>query len=212
VCGRGRWPGPPRRSRPPDGPGPRCRSRRTIAAVERAVDPIELERQLAEPDDVRAQTIPTGAGGGVMRIAEILAPVLHRLAGDAAGPKELAVHVDQIARAGALVQAFDVLGHDQHLARPAPLEFGERHMCGIGADPRPAAVAGAGHRSAARSPDRARTPPGSPRPPGASPAISTRRRESSASRTRPRSRRRSARRSARAAASSPFVSCKLLRA
>ena len=56
-------------------------------------------------------------------------------AADAAtGLQQLAMHVDQVGRAGALMQVVDVLGDQKHLARPFPLQLRECGMGGVGLD------------------------------------------------------------------------------
>ncbi len=112
---------------------------------------------------------------------EIVTPARHPGAAQAARLEQLAVHVDQVARAGALVQVVDVLGDDEHRVRPAPFQLGERKLRRVGLDRRVEQLpAGARRRSAGPAPGRARTPPGSRRPPGASPATGRPRRGSSA--------------------------------
>mgnify|MGYP003335457386 CR=1 FL=1 len=48
--------------------------------------------------------------------------------------EQLAMHVDQPARAGALVQVVDILGDDQQLARPGGIELRQGDMRRIGRD------------------------------------------------------------------------------
>ena len=82
-------------------------------------------QELAEHDDSRLQYLPTLRA---RRQRQRRDRVLHRHAGSAAdafGLAQRAVHLDDVARAGALVQAVDVLR--DHRADPASLlELGER--------------------------------------------------------------------------------------
>ena len=107
-----------------------------VAGAERGLDRLEPERHLAEPDDVRSQAAARPAAGAGIRAGQIAPPWQNRGAGRATHLEQLAVHVDQPAAAGALVEVVDVLGHHQDLARPHPLEAREREVRGIGADRR----------------------------------------------------------------------------
>ena len=102
-----------------------------VAARERGIDRIERQRHLAEPHHVRAQDVRFAAGLAAVIGLEVVTAGVQRRAGGAARPQQLAMHVDEVARPGALVQVVDVLGHHQHLARPVLLEAGERFVRGV---------------------------------------------------------------------------------
>src|SRR5882757_844539 len=80
-------------------------------AVEFAVDGVHVERDFAEPDDVRADSGVAGFADG-----EVIGAFVEGLVGEvfvgtsAAGLEEAAVHVVDAVRAGALVEVVDVLG------------------------------------------------------------------------------------------------------
>jgi hypothetical protein len=67
---------------------------------------------------------------------ELVPPARHPGASPAARLEQLAVHVDQVARAGALVQVVDVLGRHEDPVRPAPLQLGKRKVRRVGPDRR----------------------------------------------------------------------------
>src|SRR5688572_23771275 len=83
-----------------------------VRGHQRPIDPVHLVRHLAEPDDVGPQLPGDAAAGAGWMIAERLVPGRARIAGEAPGRVELAVHVKDPARAGALVKVVDILGDD----------------------------------------------------------------------------------------------------
>lgn len=77
------------------------------------------------------------AAGGAGRAApQFLLPREARVAGEAPGGFQLAVHVEDSLRPGALVEIVDVLRHDQQLPRPFGIEPRERAMRLVGLDRR----------------------------------------------------------------------------
>jgi hypothetical protein len=75
---------------------------------------------------VGPQRVGAAAAGAAVVGLEVMAAIVQGFAGRAARLQQLTMHVDQLAGAGTLVQIVDVLGHHQHLARPALLEQSQR--------------------------------------------------------------------------------------
>ena len=168
-----------------------------VAARQRRLDPVHVQRHLAEPDDVRAQ--PAVAGGAARARAGGRSPGQSqtRPVRGAVRLEQFAVHVDQLEagrgrdrRVGAVVQVVDVLGDQQEVALPARGEVGQGAGGRRWAGPS-AAGGGAGCRSPAPAPDRGRRPRAWPRPRSDGPSTGRRRRGRWARRTPPRCRRRS---------------------
>src|SRR5688500_14389194 len=99
-----------------------------------AVDAFHLVGHLAEPDDVRTQPARLAAFRAGGMIAEIALPFHPRVAAEAPGRLQFAVHVQDAARAGALVKVVDILGDDEQLPRPFGVEPRQRAMRGVGLD------------------------------------------------------------------------------
>lgn len=102
-----------------------------IAGRQRRIDPLHPIRHLAEPDDVGPERSRDAAGGAWRQRPEVLLPARPEPAGEAPGGAELAVHVEQPLRAGALVEIVDVLGDDQQVARPCGIQPRERAVGGV---------------------------------------------------------------------------------
>ncbi len=102
-----------------------------VAPAERGQDAVHLVGHLAEPDDVGPQRAG-GAGRAGRKAGERPLPAVAGIAGGAPGREQLAVHVEQAARPAPLVEIIDVLGDDEQLARPVPVEPAERAMGGVG--------------------------------------------------------------------------------
>ena len=125
---------PPRQSRQRDRPGPRCRSPGTERSA-RARHRSPRARAASRRTRRRAGAgVPPAAASARLAGLEILTAGTQRSAGRAARPQQLAVHVDQVSRAGAFVQIVDVLGDHQHLVRPTLLEPGEGVVRRVGSD------------------------------------------------------------------------------
>jgi hypothetical protein len=105
-----------------------------IARRQRLVDRVQLERHLPEPHHVRPQRPPAFARRTSVRHREIAPPWTDRGAGRAARLQQLAVHVDQVLRASALMQVVDVLSDDLHGSGPTALQLGQRPMRRVGRD------------------------------------------------------------------------------
>ena len=100
-------------------------------AVELGVDVVHGEGDFAEPDDVGTDgataVVADGEGGFVEGgVGE------GSVAAGAAGLEELAVHVVDVAGAGALVEVVDILGAEVEAAGHAAFEFGEGEVAGVG--------------------------------------------------------------------------------
>ena len=80
----------------------------------------------------QARRMAAGRAGGAD--ADRLAPRRHDMAMGAARLQQLAMHVQHIPAAAALVQIVDILGDQQHLARPVALQPGQRQMRRVGLD------------------------------------------------------------------------------
>ncbi len=85
---------------------------------------------------MRAQLTLTAASGAVVVGREIAAPIHESVAPLAEDLIKFAMHVNEIAAAGPLVQVVDVLGHDDDFARPFALELGQGKVGGVGGDAR----------------------------------------------------------------------------
>ena len=99
-----------------------------------ALDARHFERNLAEEDDVRAQAAAAGAAADLVE-ARVDGAVFDGRAAAlalAAGFGQLAVHVDEIPRAGALVQVVDVLRAEKIAAGELRFKLGEGDVRGIG--------------------------------------------------------------------------------
>ena len=168
------------------------------ASPQRLLDLVDIERHLAEPHDMR----PHSAGAAAMRTdvgdVEVVEPVAELAAQFATRLQQLAVHMDDVARPGLLVEVVDVLRHERQSCRraataswqAAPARNARRSAL------RRACRAAADHRRRERSQDRSRRlrcskassgqdDPRSPRPSC---------RETCRARSRPKRRRRSGRR------------------
>ena len=96
--------------------------------------PMASGRQrLAEPHHLGAQQV--AAVGAARRLLLLLGEVLETVAAvaavDAAEAVHGAVQLDHVGRAGALVQAVDVLGDDAHLGTQR-LQLGDGVVAGVG--------------------------------------------------------------------------------
>ncbi len=101
-----------------------------IGAGERGFDHVHLIGYLAEEDDVRAQR-GCAAGRAEGRRGHVALPWRALAAMGAEGGVQRAVHVEQAAGAGALVEVVDILGDDEQLAGPCGVEPGQ---CIVGPD------------------------------------------------------------------------------
>lgn len=95
-----------------------------------------MHRHLPEPDDVGPEPAGRVAARAGRRGRKILLPGHHRRAAEAAGAAQRAMHLQQPQRSCAGMQVIDILGDDQHLGRPAPLQLRQRQMRGIRHDGR----------------------------------------------------------------------------
>ena len=102
-----------------------------VAALQGLVDLVHGHGELVEPDDVGTHA-PGSAGGAYAVAIHVTRPVQDGSAARAAGFQQLAVHVDEAAGAGPVVEVVHVLGHQQELARPGALELDEGVVRGIG--------------------------------------------------------------------------------
>ena len=92
---------------------------------QRRIDPLHAVRHFAEPHDLRPQGAGRAAGGaGVVR-SKIVAALANVAAGLALDLQQFAVHVDQIAGPGGLVEVVDVL-RDEAFDLARVLELRER--------------------------------------------------------------------------------------
>src|SRR5262249_12602397 len=98
--------------------------------TERLVDALHLARHLAEPYDVWPHS-----SLGTMRARrldrQVDLPRSARAASSAERALDLAVHVDEPARAGSLMQRVDVVSDSEHIAM-LPSGPGKRKMGGVG--------------------------------------------------------------------------------
>ena len=103
-------------------------------AVDLALDAVHLQRNLAEEDDVRAQTRATGAAADLSQIAIDCVVLDRRTAAIAlaARLRQLAMQVHQARGAGALMQVVDILGAEKEAVAEALLKLRERKMRGVG--------------------------------------------------------------------------------
>ncbi len=100
-------------------------------AVEFGVDFVHGEGDFAEPNDVGADGVGTDFAGGEGGFVEGLVGE-GMVAAGAAGLEELAVHVVDVAGAGALVEVVDVLGAEVEAVGHVALEVGEGEVAGVG--------------------------------------------------------------------------------
>lgn len=97
------------------------------------VDAIEVERGLAEPDDVRADAAAAEAAGGEIGRGLVGVPIREGVAAElAAGLEEVAVHVVHTVGAGALVEIVDVLGTKEEAVSQGLLQVGEGEVGRVG--------------------------------------------------------------------------------
>ena len=100
-------------------------------AVEFGVDVVHGEGDFAEPDDVGADGVGADFAGGEGGFVEGLVGEGSVAAG-AAGLEELAVHVVDVAGAGALVEVVYILGAEVEAVGHVALEVGEGEVAGVG--------------------------------------------------------------------------------
>jgi len=100
-------------------------------AVEFGVDVLHGERDFAEPDDVRADGMAAVFAGGEGFFVEGGVGEGDVAAG-AAGLEELAVHVVEVLRAGALVEVVYILGAEVEAVGHLAFEIGEGEVAGVG--------------------------------------------------------------------------------
>jgi len=105
-----------------------------IAARQALVDLLHVEGHFTEPDDVGANPARGHAPGALGSQRQFLAAGIDLVAALAAHLVQLAVHVQWLPAAGALVQVVDVLGHQQEFPGMFVLEFRQRQVGGIGLD------------------------------------------------------------------------------
>src|SRR2546423_11628285 len=84
-----------------------------IALVQLLEDPVHAERHLSEPDHVRTQLASTPIAAWRNAVVSALVSKRRAIAGVAARLQELAVHVQDVARACPFVQRVDVLGTEE---------------------------------------------------------------------------------------------------
>ncbi len=97
-----------------------------IALGQRTIDAIQPERHFAKPDHMGAHRLGELAAGAELVLMEISAPLDHLTGLGAAGLEQLAVHMDKVLAASALVQIVDVLGDQGDRAGQQSLEAGQR--------------------------------------------------------------------------------------
>jgi hypothetical protein len=105
-----------------------------VAGSNGFVDAVHVIGHLAEPDDVRTNLAGGAAGRAECPLPHRFRPGKASVAGQAPALLQFAMHVDEALRSGALVQVIDVLGHQQKIARPAPLQIGEGKVGGVRLD------------------------------------------------------------------------------
>jgi hypothetical protein len=106
-----------------------------VAAAGRPLDRTDdvVADALLEPDHVRTQRCAAaGAGRGQPR-ARVVPGRRRRAVARAAGASQVAVQLDDVRGAGALVQAVDVERHDE-AAGNVPREIGQGDVAGVGQD------------------------------------------------------------------------------
>jgi len=103
-----------------------------VATVEGVGDEVELQRDLAEPHDVRPQppsaAAPRDRGGRAVRA---LVDEVRGVAPLASTAQELSVHVVHVPRACALVQRIDVLGAEKESIPQSGFQLREGEVRGI---------------------------------------------------------------------------------
>lgn len=113
------------------------------SALKFAVDAVHVERDLAEPDDVRTDRSAAVFAGGESRGGLVQGLVGEGpVAADAAGLEEASVHVVDAAGAGALVEVVDVLRAEVEAGRILIgflliyflLDLGKRGVSSVGLD------------------------------------------------------------------------------
>src|SRR6185437_12810132 len=102
-----------------------------VAVPKRLVDPVHLVRHLTEPDDVRTHSALDATRGARRSLAHRSGPGETLVACEAPAFHQLAMHVQQPLRTGALMQIVDVLRDEQQLARPFGIELRQRAVSGI---------------------------------------------------------------------------------
>src|SRR5664279_615094 len=104
------------------------------AAVDFALDTVHFEGDLAEPDDGGADACAAFTVGNVGEGGIEFVILVDRCTaiGFAAGLVELAVHMDEVVRSGALVQVVYVLRAKEEVGAELLLECGEGAVRGIG--------------------------------------------------------------------------------
>jgi hypothetical protein len=103
---------------------------------------VHLPRHLTEPHHVRPHRSFAASEAGSLD-GQVLAPRRTRAAGCAKSTRQLAMHMDEIARACDLVQRVYILRDGKHVASMIPLEPRQRRMRRIGpriAMPSPAEI------------------------------------------------------------------------
>src|SRR6185437_7891689 len=97
------------------------------------LDTVHLQRGFAEENNVRAQSSAAGTAGHFIQTA-IEGAILDRwMAALALAPRfgQLAVHVEQVHRTGALMQVVHILRAEEELPLQLRLELGNREVSGI---------------------------------------------------------------------------------
>ena len=97
------------------------------------LDALHFERNLAKEDNVRAQLAAAGTARNIVE-ARIDGMVFNGRTAAlplAAGLRQLAVHVDEMARTGALVQIVHILRAQKKPLADLPLQLRQSQMGGI---------------------------------------------------------------------------------
>jgi hypothetical protein len=103
-------------------------------AVNLLLDAIHLERNFTEENDVGAEARAAGAARDFIEgaIDGVIFNGWTATFGLAAGLGEFAVHVDEVAGAGALVEIIYILGAEEEAVTKVGFELGQGEMGGVG--------------------------------------------------------------------------------
>ncbi|MBB3898154.1 hypothetical protein GGQ83_001591 [Roseococcus suduntuyensis] len=104
-----------------------------VARVQRRLDALHPQRDLAEPDHMRPQPAHGAAGGAGAGKRDVVLPRAIRSAFQASGAAQLPMHVVQAAGARAFVQVIHILRDQQEIATgPGGVEPGQGLMRWVG--------------------------------------------------------------------------------
>ena len=101
-----------------------------ITALHGVVDAIQVQGQLAEPDDVGAHPACL-AGGAAAGLIHVPRPRVDGAAAEAAASHQLAVHVQELPGAGAVVQVIHILGDQEEGPGPGALQPRQGEVRGV---------------------------------------------------------------------------------